>query len=89
MRTKEEILEVLRRMPIRPPRVKPTLELVASREREPDENAKVKSIALEPEYVAIVRYVLAGKSVMIVEDEVGFDKITEARVTLRYAGGNK
>jgi hypothetical protein len=45
---------------------------------------KVASVALEPEDVEIVRGALAGRRVIIGEDEVGFDKVTEARVTMRW-----
>ena len=61
------------------PEVKPTLKLVASQERE-----QVASVPLEPEDVEIVREALAHRRVMIGEDVVEFDKITEARVTMRW-----
>ena len=74
------------------PEVKPKLTLVASRDREPEdkvasvaqEREQVASVPLEPEDVEIVREALAHRRVMIGEDVVEFDKITEARVTMRW-----
>jgi hypothetical protein len=82
--TDEEIRRIVASYP-RPakkvkPEAKPTLRLAASRDREPDE--QVAGVPLEPEDVEIVREALAGRSVKIGPDEVGFDKITNARVTM-------
>jgi hypothetical protein len=62
------------------PDAKPTLTLAASRDGEPDQ--QVASVPLEPEDVDRVRGALAGRRTMIGGDEVGFDKITNARVTM-------
>jgi hypothetical protein len=62
------------------PEAKPMLKLATSGGGEPDE--RVASVPLEPEDVAIVRDALTGRRTMIGGDEVGFDKITNARVTM-------
>jgi hypothetical protein len=86
--TVEERRERLRRLPI-PPRPKPkveapTLTLAASKDRTLEEESQVASVALEPEDVETVRQALAGRSVRIGSDEVGFDRVTNARVTMRW-----
>jgi hypothetical protein len=63
---------------------KPTLELAASRDREPDEQNRIASVPLEPEDVQTVREALSHRRMMIGGDEVGFDKVTAARVTMRW-----
>lgn len=64
------------------PKPKPALTLAASDGRKPDE--EVASVALEPEDVDRVRDALAHRRVRIGDDVVGFDKVTEARVTMRW-----
>ena len=64
------------------PPVKPTLTLAAA--REPEDGSRVASVPLEPEDVATVGEALAGRRVRIGDDEVGFDKVTHARVTMRW-----
>jgi hypothetical protein len=59
----------------RPEQPNPTLTLAASRDRDPDEQSKVASVALEPEDVATVREALKGRNVKIGGDEVGFDRV--------------
>jgi hypothetical protein len=83
--TDEEIRRIVASYP-RPakkvkPEAKPMLKLVAS--GEPDQ--QVASVALEPDDVAIVREALAGRSVKIGPDDVDFDKVTSARVTIRWS----
>jgi hypothetical protein len=83
--TDEEIRRIVASYPapakkVKPEAAKPMLRLAASREREPDE--RVASVPLEPEDVEIVREALVGRSVKIGPDEVRFDKITNARVTM-------
>ena len=66
----------------KPEPAKPALTLAASRDRKPDE--QVASVALESEDVETVREALAHRRMMIGGDEVGFDKVTAARVTMRW-----
>jgi hypothetical protein len=66
------------------PKPKPILELAASRDREPDEQNRIASVPLEPEDVQTVREALSHRRMMIGGDEVGFDKVTAARVTMRW-----
>jgi hypothetical protein len=78
--------ERLRRIPIPPappPRAAkaPTLTLAASTEPGAEQ---VASVALEPADVATVREALAHRRMRIGGDIVGFDKVTHARVTMRW-----
>lgn len=62
------------------PEPKPALALVAG--GKPGE--QIASVALEGKDFDRVRGALAGRRVRIGEDVVGFDKVTEARVTMRW-----
>jgi hypothetical protein len=64
------------------PLARPTLTLVASRDRDGEQ---VASVALEPDDVAIVREALAGRGVRIGADDVSFDHVTNARVMMRWS----
>jgi hypothetical protein len=64
------------------PRPKPPLTLAASNAAKPGE--AVASVALEGEDLERVRGALAGRSARIGGDEVGFDRVTHARVTMRW-----
>jgi hypothetical protein len=84
--TDEEIRRIVASYPRPAKKVKPeakfTLTLAASRDLEPDE--QVASVPLEPEDVDRVRDALTGRSVTIGDDEVSFDKISNARVTMAW-----
>jgi hypothetical protein len=85
--TDEEIRRIVASYPKPAKKVKPkakaTLTLAASRDLEPDE--QVASVPLEPEDVAIVREALAGRNVRVGADDVSFDHVTNARVTMRWS----
>jgi hypothetical protein len=83
---REETLdEYIERLGIKPPKPKaPALTLAASKDRRPKEQSQVASVALQPRDVQTVRDALAHRRMIIGGDVVGFEKVTEARVTMRW-----
>jgi hypothetical protein len=80
--TYEELLRSAPPIKRKPRPEKPKLELVAS--QQPNDGSRVASVALNDKDVATVRQALAGRRVRIGPDEVSFDKVTHARVTMRW-----
>src|SRR6516164_1050590 len=77
-----ELLALLADLKPEPPQPKPksTLTLAASGEGKPDEAV----VPLEGEDLERVKGALAGRYARINGDKVGFDKVTHARVTMRW-----
>src|SRR5262245_44710895 len=83
-RLSPELLALLADLKPEPPqpKPKPPLTLAASSEGKPDE--AVASVPLEGEDLERVKGALAGRRTMVNGDEVGFDKVCHARVTMRW-----